>query len=82
MLSNVIEQLAYRDEELVFKDRLHAGALLAGKLRSLLADRDVCPLALPVPRYPTESSGGQKCTRLQQELVATSVEGHVWSEDV
>jgi putative phosphoribosyl transferase len=47
MLSNVIEELAYRDREFVFKDRLHAGALLADKLRPLLADRDVCLLAVP-----------------------------------
>ena len=47
MSPNVIEELAYRDKDLVFKDRLHAGALLADKLRPLLADRDVRLLAVP-----------------------------------
>lgn len=44
---NLIEESAYRDREFVFKDRLHAGALLADKLRPLLADRDVRLLAVP-----------------------------------
>jgi len=47
MVSNVVEELAYRDREFVFKDRLHAGALLADKLRPLLAGRDVQLLAVP-----------------------------------
>jgi putative phosphoribosyl transferase len=47
MISNVIEELAYRDREFVFKDRLHAGALLADKLRPLLAGRDVQLLVVP-----------------------------------
>jgi predicted phosphoribosyltransferase len=47
MVSNVIEEFAYRDREFVFKDRLHAGGLLADKLRPLLADRDVRLLAVP-----------------------------------
>jgi len=47
MSPNVIEELAYRDKDLVFKDRLHAGVLLADKLRPLLADRNVRLLAVP-----------------------------------
>jgi len=47
MPPNVIEELAYRDKDLVFKDRLHAGALLADKLRPLLADREFRLLAVP-----------------------------------
>jgi predicted phosphoribosyltransferase len=47
MVSNVIEEFAYRDREFVFKDRLHAGALLADKLRPLLTDRDARLLAVP-----------------------------------
>lgn len=47
MISNVVEEVAYRDREFVFKDRLHAGALLADKLRPLLAGRDVQLLAVP-----------------------------------
>jgi putative phosphoribosyl transferase len=47
MPPNVIEELAYRDKDFVFKDRLHAGALLADKLRPLLADRHVRLLAVP-----------------------------------
>jgi len=47
MVSNVLEEVAYRDREFVFKDRPHAGALLADKLRPLLAGRDVQLLAVP-----------------------------------
>jgi predicted phosphoribosyltransferase len=47
MVSNVIEELRYRDRKPVFKDRLHAGKLLADKLRPLIAGRDVQLLAVP-----------------------------------
>jgi putative phosphoribosyl transferase len=47
MLSNVIEELAYRDRTFVFRDRLHAGELLAEKLRPLIAGADVQLLAVP-----------------------------------
>jgi predicted phosphoribosyltransferase len=47
MASNLVEELAYRDRVLVFKDRLHAGQLLADKLRPFLADRDALLLAVP-----------------------------------
>lgn len=47
MPSNVIEELAYRDRTFVFKDRLHAGELLADKLRPLIAGRGVQLLAVP-----------------------------------
>jgi putative phosphoribosyl transferase len=47
MASNVVEELAYRDRVLIFKDRLHAGELLAEKLRPFLADRDALLLAVP-----------------------------------
>jgi len=30
----IVEELAYRDRKLVFKDRLHAGELLAEKVRA------------------------------------------------
>lgn len=47
MPSNVIEELAYRDRTFVFKDRLHAGELLADKLRPLIAGRGAQLLAVP-----------------------------------
>ncbi len=47
MVSNLIEEPAYRDRVFVFKDRLHAGGLLADKLRPLLAGRAVQLLAIP-----------------------------------
>lgn len=52
MFSNVIEELTYRDRELVFKDRLHAGELLADKLRRHVADGDVQLLAVPAGGVP------------------------------
>ncbi|HXZ98003.1 MAG TPA: phosphoribosyltransferase family protein [Candidatus Acidoferrum sp.] len=47
MASNLVEEPAYRDRVLVFRDRLHAGQLLADKLRPFLADRDALLLAVP-----------------------------------
>jgi putative phosphoribosyl transferase len=47
MVSNVIEELAYRDRKFVFKDRLHAGKLLAEKLRPIIAGGDARLLAIP-----------------------------------
>jgi putative phosphoribosyl transferase len=47
MTSNLVEEPAYRDRLLVFKDRLHAGELLADKLRPFLPDRDALLLAVP-----------------------------------
>jgi predicted phosphoribosyltransferase len=47
MASNLVEEQAYRDKVLVFKDRLHAGQLLADKLRPFLADGDALLLAVP-----------------------------------
>ena len=51
-ISNVIEELAYRDRELVFKDRLHAGELLAEKLRLYVACENVQALAIPAGGVP------------------------------
>lgn len=47
MVLNIVEEPAYRDRELVFSDRLHAGGLLADKLRPYLAEGDVQLLAVP-----------------------------------
>jgi len=52
MVANVVEELAYRDRKLVFKDRLHAGELLADKIRPLLAGRYVQLLAVPAGGVP------------------------------
>lgn len=52
MVANVVEELAYRDRKRVFKDRLHAGELLAAKIRPLLAGRDVQLLAVPAGGVP------------------------------
>lgn len=60
MVSNVIEESAYRDREFVFKDRLHAGKLLADKLRPLLDDMDVQLLALPAGGVPVGYVVAQK----------------------
>jgi predicted phosphoribosyltransferase len=52
MVATVVEELAYRDRKLVFKDRLHAGELLADKIRPSLAGRDVQLLAVPAGGVP------------------------------
>jgi len=52
MVSNVIEESAYRDREFLFKDRLHAGELLADKLRPLLAEGNPQLLAVPSGGVP------------------------------
>lgn len=60
MVSKVLEDLAYRDREFVFKDRLHAGELLADKLRLLLADADGQLLAVPAGGVPVGYAVAQK----------------------
>jgi len=60
MVSNVIDEPAYRDREFVFKDRLHAGQLLADKLRSLLTDENVQLLAVPSGGVPVGYAVAQK----------------------
>jgi len=60
MVSNVIEESAFRDREFLFKDRLHAGELLADKLRPLLVDRNVQLLAVPSGGVPVGYAVAQK----------------------
>jgi predicted phosphoribosyltransferase len=51
-VSNLIEDSAYRNREFVFKDRLHAGDLLAEKLRLRVANGNVQVLAIPAGGVP------------------------------
>jgi putative phosphoribosyl transferase len=51
-VSNLIEEPAYRNREFVFKDRLHAGELLADKLRPAVAKGNVEVLAIPAGGVP------------------------------
>jgi predicted phosphoribosyltransferase len=51
-VSNLIEDSAYRNRESVFKDRLHAGRLLAAKLRPVVANENVQVLAVPAGGVP------------------------------
>ena len=51
-ISSLIEESAYRNRELVFKDRLHAGELLAAKLRPIVAKGKVQVLAIPAGGVP------------------------------
>ncbi len=60
MVSKVIEESAYRDREFVFKDRMHAGDLLADKLGLLLADGNVQLLAVPAGGVPVGYAIAQK----------------------
>jgi len=52
MNPKVVDEPAYRDRRYVFRDRLHAGGLLANKLRSRLSDIDVQLLAIPAGGVP------------------------------
>ena len=60
MVSNVLEDSAYRDREFVFKDRLDAGEVLAEKLDMLLADTDAQLLAVPAGGVPVGYAVAQK----------------------
>ena len=51
-ISNLVEESAYRNREFVFKDRLHAGELLADKLRPVIANDKVQVLAIPAGGVP------------------------------
>ena len=51
-ISNLVEESAYRDREFVFKDRLHAGEVLAEKLRPGVANGNVQVLAIPAGGVP------------------------------
>jgi len=52
MASNVIDEPAYRDRRFVFKDRLHAGELLAIKLKGHVTKENVQLLAIPAGGVP------------------------------
>jgi predicted phosphoribosyltransferase len=51
-ISNLVEDSAYRNREFVFKDRMHAGELLAGKLRLRVTNGNVQVLAIPAGGVP------------------------------
>ena len=51
-VSNLVEESAFRDRELIFKDRLHAGELLAEKLRRVVAKGNARVLAVPAGGVP------------------------------
>jgi len=52
MNPNVIDEPAYRNRKFVFKDRLHAGELLANKLQNHIYERNVQLLAIPAGGVP------------------------------
>ncbi len=52
MPSNVIDEAAYRDRRFVFKDRLHAGELLATKLKGYVDKGNIQLLAIPAGGVP------------------------------
>lgn len=61
----VIEEPAYRNRKLVFKDRLHAGELLASKLQGHISRENVQLLAIPAGGVPV---GFAVATRLRAPL--------------
>jgi len=52
MASNVIDEPAYRDRRFMFKDRLHAGELLAIKLKGYVDKENAQLLAIPAGGVP------------------------------
>jgi len=52
MASKVVDEPAYRDRRFVFKDRLHAGELLATKLRGYVDKGNLQLLAIPAGGVP------------------------------
>ena len=52
MTAKIIEDAAYRERVFVFRDRLHAGRLLAEKLREYVGKGKVMLLALPAGGVP------------------------------
>lgn len=65
MSLRVIDEPAYRDRKLVFKDRLHAGELLASKLQGHIRRENVQLLAIPAGGVPV---GFAVATRLRAPL--------------
>ena len=51
-ITNLVEESAYRNRRFVFKDRLHAGEVLAEKLRPVLPDGNLLVLAIPAGGVP------------------------------
>lgn len=52
MAAKIVDDPALRERRYVFKDRLHAGELLAAKLRKYAEGKDVCLLAIPAGGVP------------------------------
>ncbi|NIM46277.1 MAG: phosphoribosyltransferase, partial [Nitrososphaeria archaeon] len=52
MATNVVEEPAYRGKTRIYRDRLHAGLLLAKRLEGYVGDTDVCLLAIPAGGVP------------------------------
>lgn len=52
MTGKIIEEPAYRESTFIFRDRFHAGKLLAKKLQKYFADRKVIVLAVPAGGVP------------------------------
>ena len=51
-IANLVEESGYRGRKFVFRDRLHAGEVLAEKLRSVLPDGNELVLAIPAGGVP------------------------------
>jgi predicted phosphoribosyltransferase len=52
MRPKVIDEPAYRERTYVFRDRIHAGQLLAEKIRNCLAEKNILLLAIPAGGVP------------------------------
>jgi len=52
MTGKIIEEPAYRERTFIFRDRFHAGQLLAKKLQKYTANRKVIVLAVPAGGVP------------------------------
>ena len=75
-ISNLIEESAYRNRELVFKDRLHAGELLADKLRRIVPEGEVQVLAIPAGGVPVGYILAQKLKTPFDVVVVRKIQTH------
>jgi putative phosphoribosyl transferase len=59
MSPKFIDEPAYRERTYIFRDRIHAGQLLAEKIRNYLAEQTVLLLAVPAGGVPVAFTVGQ-----------------------
>jgi putative phosphoribosyl transferase len=80
MSPKVIDEPAYRERTFIFRDRTHAGQLLAEKLSSCLTEQNALLLAVPAGGVPVACTVGQKLG-LQVEVVVVRKTQIPWNTE-